>query len=154
MNRSTRSVSLCRVLPAMNSITMKSAPFDLVDFVDGDDVGVVPRGGGFGFLNEALLAGLVFHFLRMEHLDADEPVEPQDRALYRRRPYRLRRPFRESGSARCFGRASSKLRSTRTQMFHYAAVYARDGKSSADCRHLRNYAETASRERADRVPDV
>src|ERR1035438_8376292 len=77
MNRSTRSVSLCRVLPAMNSITMKSAPFDLVDFVDGDDVGVVPRGGGFGFLNEALLAGLVFHFLRMEHLDADEPVEPQ-----------------------------------------------------------------------------
>jgi hypothetical protein len=49
----------------------------VIDFVDGNDVGVVPRGCRFRFLDEALLAGLVFQLLRPEHLDADEAVQPQ-----------------------------------------------------------------------------
>ena len=45
--------------------------------MDGDDVGMVQRRGGFGLLNEALLPRFVFQLLGPENLDADEPVQAQ-----------------------------------------------------------------------------
>ena len=47
------------------------------DVVDGDDVGMVQRGGGLRFLDEAAAAlGIARHF-RRQHFDGDKAVEPR-----------------------------------------------------------------------------
>src|SRR5271169_2350221 len=46
-----------------------------VDVVDGDDVGVVQRGGGLSFLNEALLAVGAGQRGRRQNLDGDRAVQ-------------------------------------------------------------------------------
>ncbi len=50
-------------------------PVHGVDLVHGYDVGMVERGGGPGFLDEAPAAAFVRHALRGKHLDRDVPTQ-------------------------------------------------------------------------------
>ena len=65
------------------------APLVLIDVVDRDDVGVIQRGGGLGFLDEALLALRVGDGLGAEDFDSGRPVEvevPGARTCLRKLP--------------------------------------------------------------------
>ena len=47
----------------------------LVDLVDGADVGVVQRRGGLGFLEEALLSGVVTRQVGRKQFDGDTAIK-------------------------------------------------------------------------------
>ena len=63
-------------VPCTSSIAMKVVPSSLVDFVDGDDVGVIQRGGGARLLHEPAVAVRIGGRFGRQHLDGDRPAEP------------------------------------------------------------------------------
>ena len=73
----------------------------LADLVDGADVRVIERGGGFGFLDEAPLGLVVGAEVWRQKLERDRSVEPERPPPCRPRPCRRRRASRERGSGRC-----------------------------------------------------